>query len=235
MLAECPVCWASDSIEFVGISTWDKGTYHLCKCGAAFLYPRMGDNELLEWYTSGAYREKTSKDGSDNENAIQQHKDRAGYITQLLGKLVVTSHLDVGCSSGELLRAVRSKYPGIFQMGVDPDTVLSTDEFVIVSDINDTEHEFDLITIIQTLEHLNNPNRMLRAIYERLAVGGLLMLEVPNRRADMVAYIPPQHVIAYDEVSLKSMLSEFKIIKTVLHGKPYNSPLDLSILILATK
>jgi SAM-dependent methyltransferase len=232
-LAECPVCTSTDNSQFIEVG--DKYTYYLCKCGAAFLFPRFNDFELIEWYSSGAYRDKTERDDPQSLLGIQQHKDRAEYITQLLGKSVITSHLDIGCSSGELLRSVRSKYPGIFQMGVDPDPVLITDEFTIVPDIEDVEREFDLITIIQTLEHLNDPNRMLYAIWDRLKVGGLVMIEVPNRRCDMVAYIAPQHVVAYDEKSLCEMLGDFKILQVILHGKPYNSPLDRSILVLATK
>ena len=194
----------------------------------------MNDRELMDWYSSGAYRERTGAIDADNLRGIVQHEQRAKYLVELMGKSVFTSHLDIGCSSGELLRAVKAKFPDIYQMGVDIDPVLSTDEFEIVPDIDMIDREFDLITIIQTLEHLNDPNRMMYMIWERLKTSGLLMLEVPNRRSWMAAYAAPQHVVAYDNDSLLSLLHDFKVMMVLPHGKP-DSVLDLNLLVLATK
>ena len=230
-MAECPVCFGDKNQPFVGIGEY---VYNLCDCGAAFLSQRMTDDELLDFYKSGKYRAKTELEDENSKLAHIQHERRAEYLVELMGKSVLTSHLDIGCSSGELLRAVKAKYPEIFQMGVDIDPVLSTDEFEIVPDIDMIDREFDLITIIQTLEHLNDPNRMMYMIWERLKMGGLLMLEVPNRRSWMAAYAAPQHVVAYDADSLLPLLHDFKILAVLPHGKP-DSVLDLNILVLATK
>jgi 2-polyprenyl-3-methyl-5-hydroxy-6-metoxy-1,4-benzoquinol methylase len=195
----------------------------------------MSDEETMEFYKSGKYRASTELQDKDSELAHIQHEQRAEYLVELMGKSVFGSHLDIGCSSGELLRAVKTKYPDIYQMGVEIDPVLSTDEFEIVPDIDMIDREFDLITIIHTLEHLNDPNRMMYMIWERLKMGGLLMLEVPNRRASMIAYAPPQHVVAYDADSLMTLFHDFKVMMVLPHGKPFESVLDLNLLVLATK
>jgi SAM-dependent methyltransferase len=232
-LTFCPVCLQEKSTNFLEIGD-RKGFYHLCACGAAFLSPRMNDDELREWYKSGTYREHV---GEWDEKLIEtknQLKFRAEYIAKLI-KSPFKSHLDIGCSSGELLCAVHTANPDILSVGVDTDPVLATRDFFVYSDIDKVEGMFDLITIIQTLEHINQPRKMIGSIYEHLNSNGIVIVEVPNRRAWLGAFSVPQHVVAYDEQSLRELMIGFKGIGILLHGHPYRSPLDLNILLMAKK
>ncbi len=237
----CPVCGSSRHHHYIDITGYDDGAYNLCECGAAFLTPRMDDEDLARFYASGQYREVVNSRDMTDQDARLQHRSRAEYIVDLLKKSTFHSHLDIGCASGELLRAVSKAHPGIYSMGVDTDPTMKTEDFPVVSSIEEIEvdgvtgREFDLITIIQTLEHINNPVKMMSQIHDRLSTRGAVMIEVPNRKADMMAYIPPQHVIAYDEKSLRRLLSAFSIRTLTFHGHPYMSPLDRSILAVATK
>ena len=212
---------------------YKDGKYYLCECGAAFLYPRKTDEELKQFYTSGDYRNKTSANDKNNKLAIFDVKERANLISEMVRNLEFSTHLDIGCYTGDLIKAIESKCPGIYSLGVDP--APATDDIQIVESIEDVDQEFDLITIIQTLEHVNDPIKFMKQVYDRLAPDKFLIIEVPNRRAWMAAYVPPQHVVAYDVQSLGYLLRDFKIISVNLHGKPGPSPLDLNILITATK
>jgi SAM-dependent methyltransferase len=240
-LKYCPVCGSEKHEHYLDVLGHDDGAYHLCECGAAFLTPRMDDEELAEFYSSGRYRDVVDSRDDTNQDARKQHADRAAYLVELLKKSKFNSHLDIGCASGELLRAVKKAHPEVFSLGVDSDPTMIAEDFTVVKTLEEVEvdgvtsREFDLITIIQTLEHINNPVRMMNMIYDRLSTNGAVMIEVPNRRADLVAYIPPQHVIAYDEKSLRRLLSGFTIKTLAFHGHPYISPLDRSILVVATK
>jgi SAM-dependent methyltransferase len=118
---------------------------------------------------------------------------------------------------------------------VDIDTVLTQDEFPVYPSIDEVPGTFDLITIIQTLEHLNDPRKMVMAIYDHLNPGGSVIVEVPNRRAYLAAFVPPEHVVAYDEMSLRSLFIGYKDIKVLYHGQALHSPLDLYILLTANK
>ena len=232
-LMNCPVCEGINYHGWIRLTT--GGEYSLCDCGAAFLNPRMTDEELNLFYTSGDYRKKTELDDEGSKLAEIQHKNRAEYIVNLLGNADFESHLDIGCSSGHLLKAIEGKHPEIFSMGVDIDPVLKTSDFLIVETLEEVDREFDLITMIQTLEHINDPVKMLKMVYDRLAPNGLLVIEVPNRRASMIAFVPPQHVIAYDDKSLSYLLRDFRSVETLFHGMPDGSPLDLHILKMVTK
>jgi SAM-dependent methyltransferase len=233
-MTRCPVCESDNNQPFIHMGNSDHA-YYLCECSCAFLHPMMTADELNTWYASGEYRTKTEQADPGSKLAKIQHKQRAEYIVELLGTMKPTRHLDIGCSSGELLREIKAKHPGVVQAGVDPDPTVTTDEFDIRKNINEVKGTFDLVTLIQTLEHISEPAKMMFAIWERMKTGSILVVEVPNRHADIISFIPPQHVIAYDEKSLKYAMADFRIIKTILHGRPYNSPLDNSILMLATR
>ena len=232
-LMNCPVC---NSIMF---SSWLKvvtgGEYSLCECGCAFLNPRMDEAELKEYYTSGAYRTNTEQIDEGSKVAKEQHQERADYLVNILGRAGFESHLDIGCSSGYLLKAVEKKNPDIFSMGVDIDPVLHSSDFLVVESLEEVDRDFELITMMHTLEHINDPVKMIRMIYDRLEPGGLFVVEVPNRRASMVAFVPPHHVVAYDDKSLDYLLKDFKPVDTIFHGNIHKSPLDLNILKMVTK
>lgn len=233
-LERCPVCDSSKHHHYLDVMGHDDGAYRLCEiCGAAFLTPRMDDEELYDFYASGKYRELINSRSIGPGVSTTQHADRAAYIVELLEKSKFGSHLDIGCASGELMRAISKSRPGIYSMGVDPTT--ADREMNVVGTLEEVEREFDLITIIQTLEHINNPVKMMGMIRDRLSSSGAVMVEVPNRRADMIAFIPPQHVIAYDERSLLALMAGFTAQMVMLHGYPYMSPLDRSVLVVARK
>jgi 2-polyprenyl-3-methyl-5-hydroxy-6-metoxy-1,4-benzoquinol methylase len=234
-LTNCPVCNSTKHQYFISVISHHDGAWRLCECGAAFLSPRMDEEELTEFYRSGMYRDLIERDDDDFKDARIEMQQRGAYIAGLMSKSVVRSHLDIGCASGELLQAIAATHPGVFSMGVDADPVLTTKDFVVAPTLAEVDREFDLITIIQTLEHMNDPIGVMNMIRDRLVVGGAVMIEVPNRRAWEVAYFAPQHVVAYDEKSLLKLLSGWNIKLVLPHGKPAGRPIDLNILVVATK
>jgi hypothetical protein len=233
-LTTCPVC---NSENFAPTVKMDVGgfLYYLCECGVAFLSPCMTEAEEKEYYRTGAYREQTVKNENDKGTAHNQHQEHADFIAMLMKDSRIFSHLDIGCSSCELLRAIQQDHPGVVSRGVDPDPILTSQDFTIYKSIDDVQDQFRFITLIHTLEHIANPVVFLEKIAPRLSERGVFIVQVPNRRAWIAAYSPPQHVIAYDESSLKHVLERagFKVLSTILHG--YTIPLDLNITAICTK
>lgn len=103
--------------------------------------------------------------------------------------------LDVGCGTGFLLERLAERgYAGV---GVDlsPESVAIAQrrleeigaadrlEARVGSAYEPPEGPFDLITLTDVLEHLEDPRACLRALRDQLAPGGLLVISTPNRRS----------------------------------------------------
>lgn len=103
--------------------------------------------------------------------------------------------LDVGCGTGFLLERLAERgYSGV---GIDlsPESVehatrrlaeIGADDRLsarVGSAYEPPDGPFDLICLTDVLEHLEDPRACLRALRERLAPGGLLVVSTPNRRS----------------------------------------------------
>lgn len=103
--------------------------------------------------------------------------------------------LDVGCGTGFLLEQLAGRgYSGV---GVDlsPESVAIAQKRLadigaadrlraeVGSAYEPPEGPFDLVTLTDVLEHLEDPRACLRAIRARMAPEGLLVISTPNRRS----------------------------------------------------
>jgi ubiquinone/menaquinone biosynthesis C-methylase UbiE len=107
-------------------------------------------------------------------------------IAKSLPKSGPLMHLDIGAGNGLLLRLVRERF-GFEQSACD-----YTDDFikysaVPVDRVNLDEQRlpypdshFDLVTCVETIEHLENFRALLREIYRVLKPGGVVIITTPN-------------------------------------------------------
>jgi 2-polyprenyl-6-hydroxyphenyl methylase/3-demethylubiquinone-9 3-methyltransferase len=103
--------------------------------------------------------------------------------------------LDVGCGTGFLLERLAER--GFAGIGVDlsPESVAIAQRRLAEIGVADRlraevgsayeppDGPFDLVTLTDVLEHLEDPRACLRAIRERMTPGGLLVISTPNRRS----------------------------------------------------
>jgi SAM-dependent methyltransferase len=74
---------------------------------------------------------------------------------------------------------------------------------------------FDVVTMIELLEHIPDPDRLLRDAADWLAPGGLLYITTPNVRSlngrilrlDWTVVSPPEHVILWTASALRRALA----------------------------
>lgn len=180
----CPICESKDHHVYYGFVDMDKDFIlcHVCQC--AFLKGRPDNETAIEYYRSGAYRERTIK-YAPTELELRHQTMRAINISSYVDGTDIKSHLDIGCSAGKLLQEVAKAHPGIRSVGVDIDPVYTkfADGLQIIPSIDDAVGKFDLITIIHTLEHVPNPVPFMEKVASLLSDGGILIVEVPNRQA----------------------------------------------------
>lgn len=99
------------------------------------------------------------------------------------------SHIvDVGCGAGVTLAWLKRLYPQAYTVGLEGNASLSnelamnSDEFHIV-DLNGDLPDIgspDLLLFLDVLEHLPNPEKLLRRLTAELAPGGTVIVSLPN-------------------------------------------------------
>ena len=130
--------------------------------------------------------------------------------------------LDVGCSGGRLVREITKR--GMESCGIDVEIgplaaaretgvegLAAGDAHVLPF----AEGSFDLVHLSHTLEHLDDPRRVLGEAHRVLKPDGLVLISVPNHTGmlprmtrNWVGYAPWMHVWHFSPASLIALLSE---------------------------
>ena len=182
----CPMCKNTDlnfscecpTREFERVYSGRASVIYLgCKnCGLAFQQDPVPDS-----YYKADYRKnlpansETVRDGN-----VRGELKRAMRVENFLGEMSATSCLDVGSSTGELLRYFQKIY-GCQVQGIEPSDAFreytnlqGTPTAERIEEIIDV---FYLVTCVHVLEHIAEPMPFLSEIKRR--VGRYLYLEVP--------------------------------------------------------
>jgi len=97
--------------------------------------------------------------------------------------------IDVGCGAGllsESLARLGAKVTGIdaapevIAVARDHATAMGLEIDYRAADVLDVEGQFDLITCMEVIEHVAEPQAFITALAKRLAPNGLLILSTPN-------------------------------------------------------
>jgi len=135
------------------------------------------------------------------KNKHRYHK-RMGKILTNAQKIIASTPspnlLDVGCSSGALLRVAREC--GYNAVGVEPATQaantarkLGFDVFPgFLQDAQFPDNHFDVITLFEVIEHLQEPSDLLSEILRITKPGGLLLVGTGNADSWTVGFMQEQ-------------------------------------------
>ncbi|MBH24333.1 MAG: hypothetical protein CMH57_07775 [Myxococcales bacterium] len=194
----CPLCGAqrpSPPILTGYDSTWRKeGTFTLVRCQECELVyqsPRP-TRETMRYYYEDCY-------SGEKEEEMRTFMLESGFSRMMSVYRVATIEkvtpmkpgmrvLDIGASYGAFIEHARVKR-GIEAYAIDLDPG-SIEKFVNTEDIDvrcgdvlegmyETDY-FDVITLLETLEHVYDPVVVLEEVRRILKPGGLVSLEVPN-------------------------------------------------------
>jgi len=136
--------------------------------------------------------------------------------------------LDLGCSIGGFLMA--AKIDGWQEHGID--ISLSVNVAIekglnakqgYLGDFDYPNDYFDVITLFDVIEHINNQEKVLKQIFSLLRPGGILFIITPNfggitsriLKSKWSAVTPDDHVYLFTQQSLADLLTnnEFEVVK----------------------
>ncbi|CAI6081306.1 Ubiquinone biosynthesis O-methyltransferase, mitochondrial [Paenibacillus sp. JJ-100] len=152
----------------------DLEIYSCTHCGHAQI-PKYINDEYYDEYAMGAFW------GESFKKARTAQMERLIKIAPSLNKF-----LDIGCGMGHYLDLASPYFAEIH--GIEPSKFvmsIASDKGYFIK--NDYFHEgvypntrFDVITIIEVLEHLENPLGFIKDAANLLNENGILLVEVPN-------------------------------------------------------
>lgn len=142
--------------------------------------------------------------------------------------------VDVGCGTGDLLRRLHDAYPHARFVGIEPSTegsqisqnknpgaqILQVD-ITVSTEADEVIRKSNVVVCSEVLEHLDNPECLVRAISEKSAVGSFLVVSVPGGpRSGFDRFIG--HRRHFNKTRLQNLLADsgFSEIKVYRSGFP---------------
>ena len=228
----CVVCGAQDcsivgsGCDFEYATCKNTFSFVRCdKCGHHYLSPRPDASELGVIYPANYGNYSNSQKPSLTfriKNAIESRTLRSLTQHQSLGFTV----LDVGCGDGRLIDNLRSlashvgALEGIEISAVAAQAALAKGYPVHIGTLSDYQKpsdSFDLIFLIQVIEHVEDPRADVRRIFDLLRPGGRAIFETPSTRCLDFAlfkrrywggYHFPRHFNLFDPSGFSRLLLE---------------------------
>jgi 2-polyprenyl-3-methyl-5-hydroxy-6-metoxy-1,4-benzoquinol methylase len=174
----CPYCL---SVSFVNFPFSGRSYYRCPSCSLIFAEQRADSKTVIAYYRDRYF------DASAQDQMFEQRKKIYGHILTVLEKFQKPGLLlDVGCGCGFFLKEAKAR--GWQVMGVDPSRK-SIDyarsligEAALCGTIDDipADRRFDVIALVNVLDHMVDFRQQLNKIYSLLAPHGMLYLRFPN-------------------------------------------------------
>jgi 2-polyprenyl-3-methyl-5-hydroxy-6-metoxy-1,4-benzoquinol methylase len=240
-LKKCPLCNSEDIIKQYTITRFkpELPIDRCLKCNFLFMNPRLKDSYLNELYSKNYYKGNTDFSYQDERKLIKYSNYVWNKRLQNIRKFVKTGNfLDVGAAFGGFMQAASkyynaygielSKYAGLYAQKTFKEKLhigtLSSQKF--------EKNFFNVITMIELIEHLENPCQALQKCFDLLKPGGLLLIQTANMNGhqarklkDGYHYFLPGHLSYFTFSNLKMALRKTGFSKVI----PYY-PTDFGLL-----
>lgn len=121
---------------------------------------------------------------TSNKTYLDYTDTRLRKIIELVDTYPSGKVLDIGCGNGYLLKELKNKYPGKKLFGIDVyETKISGVEIKIgdiTKGLDYSTSYFDTVILGEVIEHVPDPDFLLREIRRTLRKGGILIISTPN-------------------------------------------------------
>lgn len=216
-----------------------SGRYHMCsRCGHLFLWPAPTPEALKGYYEAASFETQAAMDANSKPRFSGLNRTLGFAEHRLLGRRTeeyFIGHrylpargdrggrlLDMGCGEGTTLQAFRNRGWEICGVDISAEAIAEArkklpDATLEVADLEETRVElgrFDLVRLDNVLEHVIDPEKVLRAARGYLAPGGELAVYVPHGRSlslrlwgsRSVSHWVPFHLNLFTERSLSELI-----------------------------
>ena len=243
IVKSCPLCGGENSRHFDERKFRGQVVVNrICQgCGLVYQSPRMTEEEASAFYQAEYRRMYQGEEGPIARDFFTQTA-RAESLSAFVQPHIsaITSHLDIGCSTGLILQHFKKQY-GCLPVGIEPGEAYRAyarqQGLTVYASLEElekkTKERFALISMSHVLEHLADPVGYLVHLREEfLDPQGWLLLEVPNLYVHDSFEVA--HLLAFSPHTLREVLrrSGFTIVKFEMHGRPNSLILPLFLTVL---
>jgi 2-polyprenyl-3-methyl-5-hydroxy-6-metoxy-1,4-benzoquinol methylase len=185
-------------------------------CNLTYQRERFFDEDLKTYYKEGYYL-SAQKNKVDLEERRERSIPFNTYLKGLLEeqRINIDSHLDFGCAQGNLLLMLGANGVGV---EIVPEYVEYARDhgLEIYETLEEVSGPFDLVSLVEVLEHMPYPAELLKNLHEKIKVGGHLLVTVPNLEGGHPHPISNRHLIAFSPLALANALewSGFELVYT---------------------
>lgn len=229
----CIICDSDrEKYKFRYMST----NFYQCQgCGLIRTLPFPSEEQInthyLNKFVKGNYRTMLQ----NMEMYKEQYRKYIRLIQGHTGSLAKKKILDIGCFTGEFLDIAREK--GAITYGIEFQNEAASiasekhDNRVKNCSLSDAEFDerFDVVTLFGLIEHLTDPQVLLKQITKWVIDGGLIVIQTPNTGSAFSCllgklwppYTPVEHIHYFSHKNIRVFLEKFdlKILQIIPHYK----------------
>ncbi len=229
-LCEMGVC-DEKAIEMFYPSVRDRDDVSIMRCkksGVIF-------TSTSEHMDLSHYEEKPDfdywKEADRKKALIDRYEDDARRKEQFLSLISGKKWLDVGTGTGGVLDLLGPFANRV--VAVEPQQTacqaLKKEGYEVHADISQVPYnDFDIITLFHVFEHLIAPLDLLQNAYDKLKVGGKIIIEVPHANDFLFSFLDleefkkftfwSEHLVLHNRSSLTAFLTKANFKNTVISG-----------------
>lgn len=198
--------------------------------------PIPSEEEVNQYYLEEFYAQNKEKfNNSSLETHLEEsdfykgkYENYSNHIKNILGNLENKSLYDIGFGFAQALLFFKNKQMQV--AGIEPSlegyefakkNELDVTQGSIESTFSNVKQKYNVVTLLNVLEHLRNPAEVLISIKEKLLKNdGILVIDVPNDFNDfqIVAdkeynlnqwwFFPPRHINYFSQSTLTNLLNQ---------------------------
>ena len=231
----CPTCESNKNNTLIYKRDDGVGFYRCLNCNIEYASPRLVEKELLQLYEGDDWKEISSYDNwsykywKDNkETHYYLVQENVSLVKKFLNK--GSSILDVGCDIGLTVKSLEEN--GYYSEGIEISSVgakiAKEKTGITVHNIQlenyQSDIKFDGVLLLDVLEHLYDPTKVLTECGGHMKQGGYIFIHVPHHGGISTRFKRflhkkglkkgykhfgfPAHIYAFDRKSLKTILEK---------------------------
>lgn len=248
----CDLCGSRDAVEVPECRKYTHNQpIHICKsCGFVYVKNRRSAQEVADAWSNEIYESRYTA-------RIPVVKARHTYVAEFIDvslSIKGKSVIDIGAGEGDFMKMLRDQYGARSVFGIEPSkrncelmtevgisSFAGTIESFIESSLTESKQQYDLVTILWTLENCRSCTDMLQAAYNlciddgfvAIGTGSRILVPFKKRLNDYIGISPGSadtHAFRFSANTLRGLLAKAGF--EVLHTNRY---IDTDWLVMLAK